>query len=73
MAKKKKDTFEFEYRRHPQWVKTSAHKVWLQCTSEAKDKMERMFPNVYIFKRKTPPEPTPSMVKKTKGAEENDK
>lgn len=73
MAKKKKDQMEFIYRRHQQWVKTSSHKEWLECTSETKDKMEFMFPNVYIFERKTPPEPTPNMVKKTKDKEESDK
>ena len=36
-------------------------------------KMEFMFPNVYLFKRVTPPEPTPNMVKKSKVEKEIDK
>ena len=73
MAKKKKVAMEFMYRRNQQWVKTASHKEWLQCTAEAKDKMQFMFPNVYLFKRVTPPEPTPNMVKKNKVEKENNK
>ena len=63
MAKKKKaPEKEFLYRLKSQFQRVQSHKDWLECTLEAKNKIDRMFPDTYDFKLKAPPEPTPNMI-----------
>lgn len=63
MAKKKKaPEKEFLYCLKSQYQRTKFHKEWLECTLEAKEKIERMYPDTYDFKYKAPPKPTPNMV-----------
>lgn len=58
MAKSKK----YLYRKKSQYFRSGACKIWLKCTETAKQKIIKMFPNMYDFKLKEPPEPTPNMV-----------
>lgn len=73
MAKKKKGSEkEFLYRLKPQYQRISEHIKWNECTWDAKEKIEKMYPNTYDFKLVKPPSPTPNMVqieadKKEKG------
>lgn len=63
MAKKKKaPEKEFLYRLKSQYQRVQSHKDWLECTLEAKDKIQKMYPSTYDFKLKAPPEPTPNMI-----------
>lgn len=63
MARKKKETDkEFLYRLKTSYQRVSSHKTWHECTIEAKNKIEKMYPSTYDFKLKSPPEPTPNMV-----------
>ncbi len=73
MAKKKKGSEkEFLYRLKAQYQGISEHTKWHECTWDAKEKIEKMFPSTYEFKLVQPPSPTPNMVqieadKKEKG------
>ena len=69
MAKSKK----YLYRKKAQYFRSGADKKWLSCTETAKQKIDKMFPNVYDFKLTTPPEPTPNMVKKETETKKKDK
>jgi hypothetical protein len=63
MAKKKKaPEKEFLYRLKSQYQRVQSHKNWLECTLEAKNKIEKMYPSTYDFKLKAPPAPTPNMI-----------
>lgn len=73
MAKKKKQSEkEFLYRLLPEFQKIAQHQKWNECTLEAKNKIEKMYPNAYEFKLKAPPEPTPNMVIEETEKKEND-
>lgn len=41
-----------------------AHKDWLECTGDEKERLEKQFPNRFLFEEIKQPEPTPSMAKK---------
>lgn len=60
--KKKAPEKEFLYRLKPQFQRVVSHQDWMECTLEAKKKIEKMFPSTYDFKLKAPPQPTPNMI-----------
>lgn len=63
MTKKKKaPEKEFLYRLKSQYQRIKSHQIWNECTLEAKNKIEKMYPSTYDFKLKSPPEPTPNMI-----------
>ena len=73
MAKKKKTSFDFKYRLKSQYRRYQQHEQWLECSSSAKDKMEKMFPMMYDFIMLQPPEATPNMVVKDDPEQEESK
>jgi len=66
---KKTNSLIWLYRLKPQYKTSALSLEWLPCNEESKVKIERMRPNMYEFKPKSPPPPTPNMIEDSK---END-
>ncbi len=61
MAKAKK----YFYRKLPHFIKNSTGNDWQKCSEADKEKINKMFPGAYEFKKieaKKPPNPTPNML-----------
>jgi len=78
MAKKKKanDDIMFRYKNRRATHKQNIHNDWLPCNEETKVRLEKSYPNYFVFEqtsKEKPPKPTPSMENFTESEENKDK
>jgi len=67
MAKKKekKTSSKWMYKNRVKSHKSKIHNEWLKCDAATKERIEKSYPNHFIYEPIKAPEPTPSMVSKT--------